>query len=123
MKVWWKCHQGPDHEWAAIVRSRTIRGVRCPFCTHRLLAVSESFASTHPDIAVEWHPTRNRDKRPEHFTFGSHFEAWWQCPIYKTHVYQARISSRTSMLSGCRRCGNMKRRKKGPARIAQARAA
>lgn len=115
--LWWKCPNGPDHEWHAQVRSRTVRGVRCPFCTHRLLALSESFASTHPDIAVEWHPTRNGEKRPEHFTFGSHFEAWWQCPDYKTHVYQARISSRTSMMSGCRKCSDLRRRKKKPPRI------
>lgn len=53
------------------------------------------FAATHPDIAAEWHPSRNGDKRPDQFTFGSHHEAWWQCPTIKTHVYQARISSRT----------------------------
>lgn len=118
MKIWWTCDRGPDHEWESQVRSRTMRGVRCPFCMHRLIAPSESFGTTHPDIAVEWHPTRNRDKTPGHFTFGSHFEAWWQCPVYKTHVYQARISSRTSMLSGCRRCAHMKRRKKVRPRLA-----
>lgn len=115
--LWWKCDAAPDHEWPAQVRSRTLRGVRCPFCTGRRVAVSDSFASTHPDIAVEWHPTRNRDKRPERFTFGSHFEAWWQCPTYKTHVYQARISSRTSMMSGCRKCSDLRRRKKKPRRL------
>jgi hypothetical protein len=115
--LWWKCPRAPDHEWEAQVRSRTIRGVRCPFCTHRKLARSESFAETHPDIAAEWHPTRNGLNRPEHYTFGSHHEAWWQCPTYKTHVYQARISSRTSMRSGCQKCGGLKRRKKVPRRL------
>jgi hypothetical protein len=115
--LWWKCPNGPDHEWHAQVRSRTVRGVRCPFCTHRLLATSESFASTHPDVTAEWHPTRNGDKKPDDFTYGSQFEAWWQCPTYKTHVYQARISSRTSMMSGCRKCGDLRRRKKKPRRL------
>ncbi len=103
-KAWWKCANGPDHEWPAQIRSRTIRGVRCPFCTHRLIAPSESLAVTHPEIAVEWHPIKNRAKTPADFTYGSHHEAWWQCPAYKTHVYRARISSRTSMRSGCPRC-------------------
>ena len=115
--LWWKCEAGPDHEWQAQVRSRTLRGVRCPFCTGRRIAVSDSFATTHPDIAAEWHPTKNGEKTPEHFTFGSHFEAWWQCPIYKTHLYRARISSRTSMLSGCRKCADLRRRNKKPRRL------
>jgi hypothetical protein len=115
--LWWKCPRATDHEWEAQVRSRTIRGVRCPFCLHRKLAPSESFAVTHPDIAAEWHLSRNGRYRPEHFSFGSHHEAWWQCPTYKTHVYQARISSRTSMKSGCGKCANAKRRKKVPTRL------
>jgi hypothetical protein len=60
-QVWWKCDRGPDHEWAAQVRSRTIRGTGCPFCTHRLVAPSESLATTHPDVAASWHPQRDQD--------------------------------------------------------------
>lgn len=103
-KVWWLCDRGPDHEWEAQVRSRSIRGSGCPFCAHRLTAKSQSLAITHPDIAAQWHPTRNGNKKPEDYTFGSHFEPWWQCPDYKTHVWQARIASRTVMLSNCPSC-------------------
>ncbi len=31
-KVWWKCPNGPDHEWLATVASRTQGGVGCPSC-------------------------------------------------------------------------------------------
>lgn len=110
--VAWRCLNGPDHEWSAQARSRAARGVRCPFCLHRRVAVSQSFATTHPDIAAEWHSTRNQTKMPQDFTFGSHFEAWWQCPKARSHAYQSRISSRTSMLSGCPRCALDKRRGK-----------
>ena len=72
-RVWWRCYEGPDHEWQAQVRSRTIRGVGCPFCTHRLVAPSEALATTHPDIAAQWHPTRNGVKTPADYTYGSHF--------------------------------------------------
>lgn len=41
------------------------------------------------------------------FTFGSHHEPIWQCPRYKTHIWTARISSRTSMLSGCPACARL----------------
>ena len=86
------------------MRSRTIRGTGCPFCTHRLVAPSESLATTHPDVAASWHPARNGTKTPADFTYGSHEEAWWQCPRFRTHVWRARIGSRTVMLAGCPSC-------------------
>jgi hypothetical protein len=101
---WWMCEVGGDHEWLAQVRSRSIRGVRCPFCLGRKAAPSQVLAVTDPDLAAQWHPTKNGDLTPDKVTRGSHREAWWQCPAYKTHVWQARISSRTSMLSGCPDC-------------------
>jgi hypothetical protein len=102
--IWWKCPRGPDHEYRAQVRSRTMRGTDCPFCAHRRVAPSDSLAISHPDIAAEWHPTRNKDLLPTEVTYGSHREVWWQCPRYKTHAYRTRISSRTSMLVKCTVC-------------------
>lgn len=94
------------HRHRAQGRRWTPRGTGCPFCTNRRVAPSESLAVTHSDIAAQWHPKRNA-KTPEDYTYGSHHEAWWQCSIYKTHVWKARISSRTSMLSGCSLCARL----------------
>lgn len=104
MMIWWQCPVGPDHEWAAQVRSRTLRGSGCRYCAHKVVARGESLAVTHPDISASWHPTRNGKKVPADYNFGSHYEAWWQCSRFKGHVWRARISSRTSMLSGCSLC-------------------
>lgn len=30
-KAWWKCPNGPDHEWETSIESR-VRGKGCPFC-------------------------------------------------------------------------------------------
>lgn len=103
-RIWWQCAEGPDHEWQAQVRSRSLRGTGCPYCTHRALAPSEALAVSHPQIAAQWHPERNGAKTPADFTYGSHFEAWWQCSRYKSHLWRARIASRTSMLAGCPHC-------------------
>ena len=89
---------------AGPTRSRTLRGTGCPYCAHRRVSPSECLAVTHPDIAAQWHLSRNGKLRPEHVTFGQHHEAWWQCPKRKTHVWRARISSRTSMFAGCPLC-------------------
>jgi len=104
--IWWRCpdDDSPEHEWQSQVRSRTIRGSRCPFCTNRIVAASDSLAVTHPDLARQWHPTRNGHLTPDKVTHGSHTHAWWICPTYKSHLWRARISSRTSMLSGCPTC-------------------
>jgi hypothetical protein len=107
--IWWRCSAGPDHEWASQVRSRTLRGTGCRFCAHKAVAKSEALTVTHPDITAQWHPTRDGKNRPENYTFGSHHEAWWQCPKFKGHVWRARISSRTSMLAGCSLCGGRAR--------------
>ena len=88
---------------------RTLRGARCPLCAERRVARSGSLATTHSDYAAQLHPTRNGTKTPADVTYGSHYEAWWQCPTYKGHVWRARVSSRTSMQAGCSLCAAMKR--------------
>ncbi len=107
--LWWRCDRGPDHDWQAEVRARAL-GSPCPFCARRRIAPSDSLARTHPDVAAQWHPTRNGTKTPSDFTFGSHYEAWWQCPKHKSHVWRSRISSRTSMVTGCPLCARLEGR-------------
>ena len=36
-RIWWKCPQGPDHEWLAAISDRAGRGRRCPFCRNQSL--------------------------------------------------------------------------------------
>ena len=31
-KVWWKCSVNPEHEWEAVIGSRTKLGTGCPHC-------------------------------------------------------------------------------------------
>jgi len=47
----------------------------------------------YPDVAKEWHPTKNGDLKPEHFTRGSKKKVWWICD--KGHSYQRMITTRT----------------------------
>lgn len=120
---WWQCPYGADHEYEASPHDRLLLGNGCPFCAGKLTARSESLAVTHPDLAAEWHPTRNGELTPYDVTFGSHREVVWVCPTgYKSHDYPARVSSRTSMKSGCPTCarqrgkGGANRKRRPPAR-------
>lgn len=102
---WWKCPYGPDHEWEATAHNRIMLGHGCPYCASKITARSESLALTHPDIAAEWHPTRNGDRTPYDLTFGSHAAVWWVCARgFKTHDYQTTVRSRTNTKSGCPTC-------------------
>jgi len=93
-KVWWKCDKGDDHVWEAIICSRTkSNGSGCPFCP-RKISSSNSLATTHAEIAKEWHPTKNKFT-PLEMCGGSHKKAWWICNKDDKHVWETRIANRT----------------------------
>ena len=54
---------------------------------------NNSLASNYPNIASEWHPTKNGQLTPDKVNKGSRFIVWWKCP--KGHEYQMKISDRT----------------------------
>ncbi len=61
-KVWWRCENG--HEWQAIIYNRS-KGQNCPYCSNKsVLKGYNDLASTHPQIAAEWHPTKNGSLMP-----------------------------------------------------------
>lgn len=99
-KVWWVCDK--SHEWQATVAAIT-RGGTCPICCgQQVLAGYNDLATVNPQLAKEWHPTKNGKLLPAQFTVGSTREKiWWICS--HGHEYQARIAQR-SKGSGCPIC-------------------
>lgn len=98
--VWWKCAAG--HEWQTGVWGRANADSPCPFCSGYHRPHGESLASGFPDVAAEWHPTKNGDLRPEAVTAGMKANIWWRCA--EGHEWQARLSSRTTQGNGCPTC-------------------
>ena len=99
-KVWWICEKG--HEWQAIIASRTA-GATCPFCSGRYVSSGITDLETlNPELAAQWHPTKNGLLRPSDVSIKSNKKAWWFCPECN-HEWQARISSRSEG-SGCPKC-------------------
>ncbi len=100
-KVWWLCPKG--HEYEQIIQRRTSRGFRCPYCSgHKAWKGYNDFATRYPDVAKEWHPTKNGTLTPLDVTFGSGKRVWWLCPI--GHEYQASIHDRGSGRTNCPIC-------------------
>lgn len=101
-KVWWRCSEG--HSWQAVVHTRTGSGTGCPVCAGKIpLAGENDLATRHPDLARQWHPTRNGSLTPEQVVSGSHRMVWWICE--KGHQWRAQIKSRAEGC-GCPVCTN-----------------
>lgn len=99
-KVWWK---GPcGHEWQATPQSRSI-GNGCPICSQRLIVPGlNDLATINPELARQWHPTRNKDLRPSQVAPSSHLNVWWKCPTCQNE-WQATVSNRRTG-TGCMEC-------------------
>lgn len=98
-KIWWKCRTC-GYEWEATVGSRS-QGHGCPNCATKkrinslqryTIEKSGSIAETHPEIAAEWHPTKNGVVTPYDVSFGSQQIIWWRCK--RGHSWQASVSNR-----------------------------
>lgn len=105
-KIWWKCPKGCDHEWDAVVKSRTKGSRGCPFCDHQRLSVTNSLAVLYPEIAKEWHPIKNSTLTPNQVIAGTATKAWWRCSIDPFHEWEALISNRTQYGIGCPACNS-----------------
>jgi G:T-mismatch repair DNA endonuclease (very short patch repair protein)/rubrerythrin len=62
-----------------------------------------SLASEFPEVASEWHPTKNTTT-PDRVAPFANTKAWWTCATCG-HEWQAIISSRTQHGAGCPVCG------------------
>lgn len=100
-RVWWRCEKG--HEWQATVASRVSAGVGCPVCAGKVIVSGDNDLRTNaPEIAAQWHPTKNGALTPEEVSPCSNRKVWWQCE--RGHEYQAMIAARTVKGSGCPYC-------------------
>lgn len=72
-----------------------------------IVSVKNNLRMTNPDIANEWHPTKNGDLTPEMVTSGSSRIVWWMKPYtdprtgkYFEFEWQARIVKRAHKKDG-----------------------
>lgn len=99
-KAWWlgKC----GHEWETVIAWRKTNG--CAICANLVIVAGiNDFLTHHPEIAVQWHPTKNLPRTACSVPSGSDFSAWWICK--KGHEWQTTVSSRTGKgKTGCPAC-------------------
>lgn len=102
---WWlgKC----GHEWETSPCRMTDldKGASgCPYCCGKKVLIGfNDLQSTFPDIAIDWHPTKNGDTTPFDYTYGSGKKVWWKdnkCG----HEWNTAVAERTSRGLGCIYC-------------------
>ena len=86
-KIWWlllyddsKTGKHFDFEWKASIDSR-MSGKYCPFLSGQ--AVWPGFndlETVNPELAKQWHPTKNGNLKPNQVTYGSKKKVWWLFP-------------------------------------------
>ena len=101
-KVWWQCSGNKEHLWEATIAKR-INGRNCPYCAGRKVCDDNCLAKLNPNIAKEWHPTKNGILTPRAVTLFSHKKVWWQCSKNKEHEWESKISWRKNRY-GCPYC-------------------
>lgn len=88
-RIWWKYPKGPDHEWSTTLVQRGVEGTGCPFCSRRRLSVTNHLGALFPDVARQWHPSRNGALRPDKLMPQSKRQVWWKCEVADDHEWRA----------------------------------
>ena len=111
-KVWWQCQKVDKHTWEATIAARTgsrkKKPTGCPFCSGNRVCSDNSLSTISPNIATQWHPTKNGSLTPNDVTNGSTKKVWWQCQKVDEHSWEATVGSRTTQSgskgAGCPHC-------------------
>ena len=83
-KVWWQCYdvlfidKTPIKlEWRSAIKDR-VRAKSNPYKSGKMVLEGYNDLQTmNPELASQWHPTKNGDLKPTQVTTGSYKKVWW----------------------------------------------
>ena len=96
------CPKGHDY---MSTPAKRMEGKGCPYCSHhRVLVGYNDLQSQYPEIAAQWHPTRNGDLKPCDVMPASNRKVWWLDE--HDHEWLMPVSARTrkDKPQGCPYC-------------------
>ena len=103
-KYWFRCVLG--HDWQMTLLNRTHGGQGCPVCAGQtVLRGFNDMATTAPELAIQWHPTRNAPLNPTDVFRSTARRFWWQDSL--GHEWQASANERANG-SGCPFCSGQR---------------
>ena len=115
-KYWWlllydnpKTGKHFDFEWKASVKARTSLKSGCPYLTGNAVWIGfNDLRTEYPEVAAQWHPTKNGELKPENFTASSGKHIWWYLPYDDPETgnhfdfeWEAEIKTRTKRGYAC----------------------
>jgi hypothetical protein len=96
-KAVWLCPECTE-SYPMIIRNK-VYGQSCPYCSGKKVGRFNNLEIMYPDIAKEWHITKN-DKKPSEVYAGGDKKYYWICKGYneefKTSIYEKLKSNRNS---------------------------
>lgn len=110
-KYYWKCAKG--HPSYLMPMNKRYIGHGCPICSnHKIIKGINDLTTTNPDLLNEWSWTENEKAGldPTKLSYGSNQKAWWKCRKCG-NIWDAIISNRTRIHSGCPYCANLRVKK------------
>lgn len=103
-KMWWICANG--HNYESLPGNKIYHtGGDCPYCSSQKLCRETSLGYLNPELAKEWHPTKNGALTPFDVFANTSRYIWWLCPICG-HEWKAKCSNRNVNKRGCPHCAN-----------------
>jgi Probable Zinc-ribbon domain len=104
-KAIWLCPTC-NESYPMTIKNRT-NGQSCPYCIGKKVGKLNNLEFLYPELAKEWHPSKNR-KTPSEVYAGGNKRYYWICKIcneeYKTSIYEKRKSNK----NGCPYCSGKK---------------
>ena len=92
-----------DFEWEASPASRSA-GRGCPFLSGNAVWPGyNDLASSYPEVAKEWHPTKNQRRTTEQVYKKDTRKYWWRCENCE-HSWRASVRERTCEERMCPVC-------------------
>jgi hypothetical protein len=107
VRCWWRCPRCHGIYKMKINDRTSTHRCGCPYCSGKRVSKANSLKKRFPDIATEWHPTKNKLKASE-VTCGTKKRIWWHCKQC-SHEWTATIADRTISKTGCPACYQAKR--------------
>jgi hypothetical protein len=103
-KVWWKSCADNHPPYDIEIANRTSLGQNCPYCVGKRVCAATCLATTHPEIAKRWHPTKNGDATPYNVSHGSGAKFWWKSCDDGHPAYKMRATDIIHQAQGCPYC-------------------
>lgn len=107
-KLWWLCKEGHSFQATAYNKTHKLYGTRtegCSVCSGKVVISDiNGLSATHPEIAKQWHPTKNLPKQVDEVYASSHSHSYWWVCDEGGHEWETTPRHRTLRQQGCPYC-------------------